>query len=168
MTAIESITTTVERPGVAFEIYEAQLAVVSFLARYRGRTVGGVPPRPARLLPVGIGQRRQGAEGDASAHRVGPSMYGGPRACCFDDRPAPLNGVRVLPVRPHRRKDRLQPGPLRPSAAGAPDRHTRPRPLGAWCVPVHGGAVRPPPRWSLSLRKPEGLSSEAHPELRPY
>jgi hypothetical protein len=126
MTAIESITTTVERPGVAFEIYEAQLAVVSFLARYRGRTVGGVPPRPARLLPVGIGQRRRGAEGDASAHRVGPSMYGGPRACCFDDRPAPLNGVRVLPVRPHRRKDRLQPGPLRPSAAGAPDRRTRP------------------------------------------
>lgn len=42
MTAIESITTTVERPGVAFEIDEAQLAVVSFLARYRG-DVGGVP-----------------------------------------------------------------------------------------------------------------------------
>ena len=52
MTAIESITTTVERPGVAFEIDEAQLAVVSFLARYRG-DVGGVPPPPAQLLPVG-------------------------------------------------------------------------------------------------------------------
>jgi len=62
MTTIESVSTTVERPGVAFEIDEAQLAAVSFLARYSGRTLEAVPPRPARLLPVGVGQRPRGAE----------------------------------------------------------------------------------------------------------
>ena len=39
MTTIESITTSLERPAVAFEIDEAQLAAVSFLARYSGRTL---------------------------------------------------------------------------------------------------------------------------------
>jgi site-specific recombinase XerD len=39
MTMIDSVSTTVERPGVAFEIDEAQLAAVSFLARYSGRTL---------------------------------------------------------------------------------------------------------------------------------
>jgi site-specific recombinase XerD len=39
MTVIESVSTTVERPGVAYGINEAQLAAVSFLARYNGRTV---------------------------------------------------------------------------------------------------------------------------------
>jgi integrase/recombinase XerD len=39
MTVIESVSTTVERPGVAYGINEAQLAAVSFLARYNGRTL---------------------------------------------------------------------------------------------------------------------------------
>jgi hypothetical protein len=39
MTMIDSVSTTVERPGIAFEIDEAQLAAVSFLARYSGRTL---------------------------------------------------------------------------------------------------------------------------------
>jgi hypothetical protein len=39
MTVIESVSTTVERPPVAFGIDEAQLAAVSFLARYSGRTL---------------------------------------------------------------------------------------------------------------------------------
>jgi hypothetical protein len=38
-TVIESVRTTVERPGVAFGIDEAPLAAVSFLARYSGRTL---------------------------------------------------------------------------------------------------------------------------------
>jgi hypothetical protein len=37
MTTIESMTTTVERPNTGFEFDEAQLAAVSFLARYSGR-----------------------------------------------------------------------------------------------------------------------------------
>ena len=39
MTTIESMTTTVERPNTGFEFDEAQLAAVSFLARYSGRTL---------------------------------------------------------------------------------------------------------------------------------
>jgi hypothetical protein len=39
MTTIETITTTVERPGAGFKVDDAQLAAVSFLARYSGRTL---------------------------------------------------------------------------------------------------------------------------------
>ena len=39
MTTVESITTAVARRTVSFEIDDAQLAAVSFLARYRGRTL---------------------------------------------------------------------------------------------------------------------------------
>jgi integrase/recombinase XerD len=38
-TTIESAATTIREPGVDFEIDEAQLAAVSFLARYSGRTL---------------------------------------------------------------------------------------------------------------------------------
>ena len=39
MTTIETITTTVERPGVGFKVDDARPAAVSFLARYSGRTL---------------------------------------------------------------------------------------------------------------------------------
>lgn len=39
MTTIESITRTIERPAIGFELDEAQLAAASFLARYSGRTL---------------------------------------------------------------------------------------------------------------------------------
>src|SRR5919106_4119470 len=39
MTTIQSMITTVERPDSGFEPDEAQLAAVSFLARYNGRTI---------------------------------------------------------------------------------------------------------------------------------
>ena len=39
MTTIESMITTVERPGSGFELDEGQLAAASFLARYSGRTL---------------------------------------------------------------------------------------------------------------------------------
>ena len=38
-TTIESAATTIRAPGAEFEVAEAQLAAVSFLARYRGRTL---------------------------------------------------------------------------------------------------------------------------------
>jgi hypothetical protein len=38
-TTIESAATTLRAPGVEFEVDEAQLAAVSFLARYSGRTL---------------------------------------------------------------------------------------------------------------------------------
>ena len=39
MTTIETMTTTVQRPVTTFDLDEAQLAAVSFLARYGGRTL---------------------------------------------------------------------------------------------------------------------------------
>jgi site-specific recombinase XerD len=39
MATIESAATTIREPGVGFEVDEAQLAAVSFLARYSGRTL---------------------------------------------------------------------------------------------------------------------------------
>jgi integrase/recombinase XerD len=39
VTTIETITTTVERPGAGFKVDDAQLAAVSFPARYSGRTL---------------------------------------------------------------------------------------------------------------------------------
>jgi hypothetical protein len=39
MTTIESAATTIRVPGVEFEVDEAQLVAVSFLARYSGRTL---------------------------------------------------------------------------------------------------------------------------------
>jgi hypothetical protein len=38
-TTIQSAATTVRPPGVEFEVDEAQLAAVSFLGRYSGRTL---------------------------------------------------------------------------------------------------------------------------------
>jgi hypothetical protein len=38
-TTIQSAATTLRAPGVEFEVDEAQLAAVSFLARYSGRTL---------------------------------------------------------------------------------------------------------------------------------
>jgi hypothetical protein len=43
MTTIETITTTVERPGAGFKVDDARLAAVSFLSLQRA-DVGGVPP----------------------------------------------------------------------------------------------------------------------------
>jgi hypothetical protein len=39
MTTIESAATTIQMSGVVYEVEEAQLAAISFLARYSGRTL---------------------------------------------------------------------------------------------------------------------------------
>jgi site-specific recombinase XerD len=39
MTTIESAAATIHEPGAGFEFDEAQLAAISFLARYSGRTL---------------------------------------------------------------------------------------------------------------------------------
>ena len=49
MTTIESMTTTVERPNTGFGFDEAQLAAVSFLARYSGRTFEAAAPACLQL-----------------------------------------------------------------------------------------------------------------------
>ena len=55
------------------------------------------------LLPM-VGRCRPDRAGrDASPHRALPRLDGGPRLGGLDDRPATVDSVRLLPVRPHRR-----------------------------------------------------------------
>jgi hypothetical protein len=82
-------------------------------------------------------------EVDAPANRAVPRADGGSRARGVDDRPATFHGVPLLPVRSRRWPHRLQPGPVCPTATSASHRRTRPGPLRAGRVPVHGRAVRP-------------------------
>ena len=102
-----------------------------------------LPSRPAHLLPVG---RRRRA-------RVSSGRRGRTSSCTaeLEQRglaPATIDrrlshGVRLLPVRAHRRPHHLQPRPVRPPPDRAPDRGPRPRPRRARPVPVHRRAHRP-------------------------
>ena len=109
---------------------------------------GRVPPRSPRVLPVGSRRRPRGAGGDPAAHRAVPRhVDGGPRPGRVDDRPAPVDGVRLLPLRPHRRAHRLEPRPVRPPTAGAPDRRARAGPLASSarsCSPPSASTRRTP------------------------
>jgi hypothetical protein len=128
MTTIESAAPTIRALGAECEVDEAQLAAVSFLARYSGRTRGkrahrrlgcrGVPPRPARLLPVRHRPRHRRHVGEPCAHRAVPRLDGGPRARGVDDRPSALDGRWLLPVRAHRRPHPLEPRPVRTLTPG--------------------------------------------------
>ena len=146
MATIESVSTTVERPWCRVRDRRGATGSGVVPRSLQRADAGGVSPRPPRLLPVGAGQRPRGAGGDTSTPRDVPSVDERSRACCFDDRPWSLDGVWLLSIRSHRRKDRHQPGAVRSSSPGTPDRCTRPGPLGARCVPVQRGAVRPRPR----------------------
>jgi integrase len=53
-------------------------------------------------------------------HRVVPKLDGRPRTGGVDDRPSPLDGVRLISLRPHRRTNHLEPRAVRPSAPGTP------------------------------------------------
>jgi hypothetical protein len=48
MTTIESTSQVIGQAEVPFTLDEDQLVAVAFLARFSGRTLGGLPPRPGR------------------------------------------------------------------------------------------------------------------------
>lgn len=135
MTTISSTATAVQTPFDDAGFDEAQLAAASFLARYSGRTLEAYR------------QDLRGFFQWAADHDVavlaatrphielwrGTMEERGPRR--LDDRPAPLDGVRLLPVRPHRRPDWLEPSGVRTPPAGASIRRSWPGPVGARHVP---------------------------------
>ena len=87
-----------------------------------------LPLRPAHLLPV-VRRRRPGrARGHSAPHRAVADRDGGARSGRLDHRPATVHDLRVLPLRPHRRTDRVQPGPVRPPSQGLPERRAGTRP----------------------------------------
>jgi hypothetical protein len=74
-------------------------------------------PRPAGLLPVGRRQPGTSARSNSPPHRAVPLLDGPTRPGSVNDRPAALDGLRLLPIRPHRRPHRVEPGPVRPPPA---------------------------------------------------
>ena len=78
--------------------------------------------RPAHLLPV-VQRCRSRCSGDqAGPHRAVAKRQGGARPGRIDHRSPAVDDLWVLPLRPHRRPDRLEPRAVRPSAQGPPER----------------------------------------------
>ena len=136
-TTIQSAATTLRAPGVEFEFDEAQLAAVSFLARYSGRTLEAYrhdlrgffngPPTTASSCS---GRIVRTSRCSAPGWRTAGS------ASTIDRR---LHGLWVLPVRAHRRTYPLEPRPVRPPTAGPSLGRSGAGSLGARGVPVHRG-----------------------------
>ena len=69
------------------------------------------------------GRPRTGrARRDPTTHRAVSHDTRGPALGRSDDRSATLHGVRLLPLRPHRRSHRREPGPVRAAPERAPER----------------------------------------------
>lgn len=100
MTTIDTATTMLRLPETDVVIDESQLGGDRVSGALQRANVGCLPPRPARLLPVGCGQRARGAGGDPAAHRALPQLDGGARSRGVDYRPAAVDGVRLL-RKPH-------------------------------------------------------------------
>ena len=105
-----------------------------------------LPPRSSQPLSVGRRSRPGRARSNAGSSRALPDLNGGAWAGGFDDRPAPVHRVRLLPVRSHRRSHLLQPGPVRSPPNRAPFGAARTRPWRASPIPLRSGAVRSRPR----------------------
>jgi hypothetical protein len=140
---------------MGFEFDEAQLAAVSFLARYRGRTLEAYRHDPLGFFQWGRRPWPRRARSESCAHRTVPRLDGEPRARHLDDRSSPVDGLWLLPVRAPRRTDRLEPRPVRPPTAGPPIGGSRAGSLGARgcsCSPPTSttGTTPPSPRCSAS------------------
>ncbi len=146
MTTIATARPTIQRPEPAYLVDDAQLAGAAFLARYSGRTLDAYRHDLRGFFQWAADNAIPVLDDDAPPHRAVPSLDGATRPGRIDHRQAALDGLRVLPIRSHRRTDRVEPGPVRPPPTGPPLGRPRPGPLRARCVPFHGRAVRPRPR----------------------
>jgi integrase/recombinase XerD len=128
-TTIQSASAALRAPGDEFEFDEAQLAAVSFLARYSGRTLEAYRHDLCGFFQWatdnGIAVLR--------ASRAHIELFRawmedrGLAASTIDRRLSTVCGL--LPVRAHRRADPREPRPVRPQAAGPCPRRSRLGPL---------------------------------------
>src|SRR5947207_14940178 len=118
---VQATETAIVLPGPDVPVDEAQLAIVAFLALQRPHP-RGVSARPAHVLPMGARQRPRRACRHPGPRRALPLLDGGAGPGRLDDRPASLDGLRLLPVRSHRRAHRLQPCSVRPAPEGPTER----------------------------------------------
>jgi hypothetical protein len=114
---ITSTTTMIEPPFENAAFDEAQIAAASFLARYSGRTLEAYRHdlRGFFQWATDTGVDVLGAtRGHIEVFRAWMERRG-LAASTIDRR---LSTVRVLPVRAHRRPDRVEPGPVRAPTPG--------------------------------------------------
>ena len=153
---IQSAATTLREPGVEFEFDEAQLAAVSFLARYSGRTLEAYattcaassngPPTTASSCSGRIVRT-------SSCSAPGWRTAGSPRqlSTVASRRSVGSTGSRTST------DVSAEPRPVRPPTAGPSLGRSGAGSLGARGVPVHPGAVRPRSRRACRAAGLNGL-----------
>jgi hypothetical protein len=160
MTTIDLNAATVERPGDRFERDETELAAASFLTRYSGRTLDAYRHDLRGFFPWAADNHLEVLQATRPHIELFRAWMEDRQLAASTIVQAPLNGVRLLPLRPHRRPDRIEPSPVRPPPAGPPNRRTRTRPLRARRVPVHRRALRPPTRRPRRPARPQRPTRE--------
>src|SRR5690349_15676290 len=128
MTALDRLSLTIDSFDPADSFDEAELVAAAFLARYNGRTLDAYRHDLRTYFQwatdVGLGVL------DATRPHIElyrKNLESGGRGG-FDDRPAPHDRVRLLPVRALRRPHRQEPGPICASSPRPSQRATRPGP----------------------------------------
>jgi integrase/recombinase XerD len=116
--ASESVATTVRAPGSVYEFDEAQLAAVSFLARYSGRTLEAYRHDLRGFFQWADGHGLAVMRASRAHIELFRAWMEGPRARGVDDRPSALDGLWLLSVRAHRRAHPREPRPVRPQTPG--------------------------------------------------
>ena len=139
MTTIELTTTAVGKPTAPPRLDEAQLAAAAFLARYSGRTLEAYRHDLRGFFQWAADHGLDVLGRDPAPHRAVPRGDGGTRPGGVDDRSAPVDGVRLLPVRPHRRPHRRR----TPPSTCADPRSTRRTPR-AWTAASSACSCSPP------------------------
>ena len=121
---------------------EGQVAAAAFLARYSGRTLDAYR-YDLRCFFQRAGRPLGCPRSQAAPHRAVPSLDGGEKARSLDDRPAIVDGLWLLSLRPHRRAGSSQSSPIRPPTESPPLGRSRARPPRVRDLSLHRGALRP-------------------------
>jgi hypothetical protein len=129
MTTIATARPTSQRAEPDHWVDDAQLAAAAFLARYSVRILDAY----RHDLRASSSERpttrsRCWRRRDPTSTCTAP---GWTSAAASTIGPAALDGPRVLPIRSHRRADRVEPGPIRPPPTGPPLPSPRSGPLRA-------------------------------------
>jgi hypothetical protein len=135
MTTLNTTTATLVSMATGFD--QAEMAAGAYLARYSGRTLETYRYDVRTFqwcADVGLGVLEV-KRAHIELWRAAMEERG---LAGLDDRPAPLDHLRLLSLRPHRRSHRRQPGPVRATAQGLPQRGSGSRPGRTRHIPLHG------------------------------
>ena len=146
MTTIDSSSHLILLREAPFTLGKDQLAAVAFLARYSGRTLEAYRHDLRALFQWAADHDLPVLEATRTHLELLPDLDGGTGPGGVDHRPAPVHRLRILPLRPHRWADLLEPGPVRAPPHRATVGGAGPRPRRAGPAPVDRRALRSRPR----------------------